>query len=97
MDHFSNAVLERAHRFLLEIHAEGDVEAQRQLIPQRLSQLILGYRAALNEFEVGENRSIIPNPVPAHWTNLATVLREHIHEQQNGRPPHPFAAEKLRC
>jgi hypothetical protein len=76
----SSAVLIRAHRFLLEIHAEGDVEAQRRLIPQSLSRLISCDRAAFNEINVAENRSITPTPVPAYWKSLGPVIREHVHE-----------------
>jgi DNA-binding CsgD family transcriptional regulator len=65
---------------LLDIHAAGDVETQRRVIPRRLAELIPCDRAALNEFIVGPDRVIVPSPVPAYWSRLQPVLIEHLHE-----------------
>jgi hypothetical protein len=49
MARLPSSLLRRAHRFLLEIHAAGDVEALRQLIPEGLSRLISSDRTSLND------------------------------------------------
>jgi DNA-binding CsgD family transcriptional regulator len=75
----SPAALRRAHRFLLEIHAAGDVEVLRQLIPEGLSRLISSDRASLNDIEIGHGRrSIIPSPVPSWWSRYGDVYKQHL-------------------
>jgi DNA-binding CsgD family transcriptional regulator len=75
----SPAALRRAHRFLLEIHAAGDVEVLRQLIPEGLSRLISSDRASLNDIEIGHGRrSIIPSPVPSWWSRYGDVYKRHL-------------------
>jgi hypothetical protein len=56
MARLPSSLLTRAHRFLLEIYAAGDVEVLRQLIPEGLSRLISADRASLNEIEIGHGR-----------------------------------------
>jgi DNA-binding CsgD family transcriptional regulator len=73
-------VLAKTHRFLLEIHAAGDVETQRRVIPRGLAELIPCDRAALNEFIFRLNRVIVPSPMPVYWDRLGPVMLEHLHE-----------------
>jgi DNA-binding CsgD family transcriptional regulator len=86
MVHLSSAVLLRAHRFLLEIHAAPDVETQRRLIPQGLSRLIACDRAALNEFDMSHKQAIVPSPIPAYWARLGPIMTKHHHEHCLGNP-----------
>jgi DNA-binding CsgD family transcriptional regulator/GAF domain-containing protein len=75
----STAVLRRAHRFLLEIHAAGEVDALRELIPEGLSGLISSDRMSLNDVETDlGRRNVIPKPVPAWWSRYGDVYARHL-------------------
>lgn len=81
MIRFSNTLLLKLHRFLLEIHSAPDVEALRQLIPVAASQLISSDRANFNEFNfVERGRFVIPAPVPAYWERLGPVMLAHAED-----------------
>jgi DNA-binding CsgD family transcriptional regulator len=85
MVRLSSAVLMRVQRFLLEIHAAGDVETLRGLIPEGMSRLISCDRAAFNEIDIGRERTIVPSPVPAYWDRLAPVFVMHLQEHSLGK------------
>src|SRR3954454_14876844 len=79
MDRLSSAVLTRAHRFLLEIHAAGDVDTLREVIPRGLSGLISSERASFNEIDVrAQSKRIVPTPVPTWWRRLGEVYSRHL-------------------
>lgn len=77
MVRLSHAVLSRAHRFLLELHAADSMAMLRRQIPQGLGRLIACDRAATNEFQTGGDRRVLPSPVPAYWPRYGPVMVKH--------------------
>jgi DNA-binding CsgD family transcriptional regulator len=75
----SSAALVRAHRFLLEIHAAGDVQTLRRAVPDGLLRLIPGDRASFNEIIISEaGKTVIPTPIPTWWSRLGEVYARNI-------------------
>ena len=75
----SSAALVRAHRFLLEIHAAGDVQTLRHAVPDGLGRLIPGDRASFNEIDISEaGKTVVPTPIPTWWSRLGEVYARHI-------------------
>ena len=74
-----NAVLMRAHQFLLDVHSAGDATILRRLIPDGIARLIGCDRASFNEMDIAAGRKeIVPTPIPSWWPRFGQVYREHL-------------------
>ncbi|MDP3073887.1 MAG: helix-turn-helix transcriptional regulator [Opitutaceae bacterium] len=82
MTRLSHSALMRAHRFMVEIHALGDLTVKSRAIPAGLAQLVACDRAAINEMDLVAKQVITPHPVPAYWAKLGPVLQAHLHEHE---------------
>lgn len=94
--HFPQHLLEKANRFLLEVHGTVDLPTLRSLVPAGLMQVIACDRASLNEAELDEKcRAVVPSPLPAWWAQLGDAYVAHIFDHPLFNSRYPVRANQV--